>query len=263
MKTGFGAMLALALLCGPAAAQTASYPQRPITIVVTAAPGGVTDVTARALGKGLTEAWGQPVVVENKGGGAHIVGAENVAKAAPDGYTLMVAEAGTFTVNPVVYPPGKIPYDTNTAFVPISGLVRINQALLAKKSLPADNAAQLIALAKQKPGELTFGTAGLGSAPHMNIELFENMAGVKFTPVHYRGAVPALNDVRGRHRRSDVGQRQPGAASLPGGPDQDSRHRQSQTPAAGCRHSDCRRERTARLRGGHLVRPVRSRRHAA
>jgi len=197
MKTGFGAMLALALLCGPAAAQTASYPQRPITIVVTAAPGGVTDVTARALGKGLTEAWGQPVIVENKGGGAHIVGAENVAKAAPDGYTLMVAEAGTFTVNPVVYPPGKIPYDTNTAFVPISGLVRINQALLAKKSLPADNAAQLIALAKQKPGELTFGTAGLGSAPHMNIELFENMAGVKLTPVHYRGAVPALNDVRG------------------------------------------------------------------
>ena len=96
----------------------------------------------------------------------------------------------------MVYPPGKIPYDTNTAFVPISGLVRINQALLAKKSLPADNAAQLITLAKHKPGQLTFGTAGLGSAPHMNIELFENMAGVKFTPVHYRGAVPALNDVR-------------------------------------------------------------------
>lgn len=196
MKPWFGAGLALVLLCGAAAAQSASYPQRPITIVVTAAPGGVTDVTARALGQGLTQTWGQPVVVENKGGGAHIVGAEAVAKAAPDGYTLMVAEAGTFTINPVIYPPGKLPYDTNTAFVPISGLVRINQALLAKKSLPADNAAQLITLAKQKPGQLTFGTAGLGSAPHMNIELFENMAGVKFTPVHYRGAVPALNDVR-------------------------------------------------------------------
>lgn len=197
MKTWSGVLLALASLCSPAAAQTAAYPQRPITIVVTAAAGGVTDVTARALGQGLSKAWGQPVIVENKGGGAHIVGAETVAKAAPDGYTLMVAEAGTFTINPVVYPPGKLPYDTNTAFVPISGLVRINQALLAKKSLPADNAAQLIALAKQKPGQITFGTAGIGSAPHMNIELFENMAGVKFTPVHYRGAVPALNDVRG------------------------------------------------------------------
>ena len=196
MKTWLGAVLALSSLCWPAVAQTASYPLRPITIVVTAAAGGVTDVTARALGQGLTKAWGQPVIVENKGGGAHIVGAEAVAKAAPDGYTLMVAEAGTFTINPAIYPPGKLPYDTNTAFVPISGLVRINQALLAKKSLPADNAAQLITLAKQKPGQLTFGTAGIGSAPHMNIELFENMTGVKFTPVHYRGAVPALNDVR-------------------------------------------------------------------
>jgi tripartite-type tricarboxylate transporter receptor subunit TctC len=262
MKIWLGAALALVSLCGAAAAQTANYPQRPITIVVTAAPGGVTDVTARALGQGLTKAWGQPVIVENKGGGAHIVGAETVAKAAPDGYTLMVAEAGTFTINPVIYPPGKIPYDTNTAFVPISGLVRINQALLAKKSLPADNAAQLITLAKQKPGELTFGTAGLGSAPHMNIELFENMAGVKFTPVHYRGAVPALNDVRGGTVDLMSVSVSLALAGHPGRPDQDSGHRQCQASASGPRHSDRRRDRIARLRGGHLVWSVRSGRHA-
>jgi tripartite-type tricarboxylate transporter receptor subunit TctC len=189
-------LLVVPLLCGAAFAQNASYPQRPITIIVTAAAGGVTDVTARALGQGLSKDFGQPVVIENRGGAAHILGAQAVAKADPDGYTLMVAEAGTFTVNPVIYPEGKLPYDTNTAFVPISGLVRINQALLAKRTLPVANAAELITLAKKEPGKLTFGTAGIGSAPHMNIALFENMAGVKFTPVHYRGAVPALNDLR-------------------------------------------------------------------
>jgi tripartite-type tricarboxylate transporter receptor subunit TctC len=189
-------LLVVPLLCGAAFAQSASYPQRPITIIVTAAAGGVTDVTARALGQGLTKDWGQPVIIENRGGAAHILGAQTVAKADPDGYTLMVAEAGTFTINPIIYPEGKLPYDTNTAFVPISGLVRINQALLAKRTLPVANAAALIALAKKEPGKLTFGTAGIGSAPHMNIALFENMAGVKFTPVHYRGAIPALNDLR-------------------------------------------------------------------
>jgi tripartite-type tricarboxylate transporter receptor subunit TctC len=189
-------LLVVPLLCGAAFAQSASYPQRPITIIVTAAAGGVTDVTARALGQGLTKNWGQPVVIENRGGAAHILGSQAVAKAASDGYTLMVAEAGTFTINPVIYPEGKLPYDTNTAFVPISGLVRINQALLAKRTLPVANAAELIALAKKQPGKLTFGTAGIGSAPHMNIALFESMAGVKFTPVHYRGAIPALNDLR-------------------------------------------------------------------
>lgn len=137
------------------------------------------------------------MVIENRGGAAHILGAQAVAKADADGYTLMVAEAGTFTINPVIYHQGKLPYDTNTAFVPISGLVRINQALLAKRALPVANAAELITLAKRQPGRLTYGTAGIGSAPHMNIALFENMAGVKFTPVHYRGAIPALNDLRG------------------------------------------------------------------
>jgi tripartite-type tricarboxylate transporter receptor subunit TctC len=190
------ALAVLCSLCGGASAQTAAYPTRPITIIVTATPGGVTDVVARALGQGMTKDWGQPVVVVNRGGAGHILGEEAVAKAEPDGYTLMIAESGSVVINPLIYPKGKLPFDTAKDFVPISGLVRINQALLADKALPANNAAELIALAKKQPGKLTFGTAGIGSAPHMNIELFESMAGVKFTPVHYRGAMPALNDVR-------------------------------------------------------------------
>jgi len=196
VKKWIGALL-LPFLCGTGQAQTSSFPDRPITLIVTAAAGGVTDVAARAVGQELSKAWGQPVIVENRGGAAHILGAQSVAKAEPDGYTLMVGEAGTFTINPTVYPPGKLPYDTDRDFVPISGLVRINQALIGDNNLPAANAAELIALAKQKPGQLTYGTAGIGSAPHMNMALFESMAGVKLQAVHYRGAAPALNDLAG------------------------------------------------------------------
>lgn len=197
MRKWFGALIALQCLSAAAAAQTPSYPERPITIVVTAAPGGVTDVVARALGQEMNKAWGQPVVIVNRGGAGHILGEEAVAKAEPDGYTLMISESGSAVINPLIYPPGKLPFDTEKDFVPISGLVRINQGILANRTLPVSNAAELIALAKQEPGKLTYGTAGIGSAPHMNIALFESMAGVKFTAVHYRGAVPALNDLRG------------------------------------------------------------------
>ncbi|HTV37160.1 MAG TPA: tripartite tricarboxylate transporter substrate binding protein [Xanthobacteraceae bacterium] len=196
MKKWFAALVALQCLTGAAAAQAATYPDHPITIYVTAAPGGVTDLVARALGQELTKAWGQPVVIVNRGGAGHVLGEEAVARAAPDGYTLMVAESGSVVINPLIYPPGKLPFDTEKDFVPISGLVRINQALLANRSLPVSNAAELIALAKKEPATLTYGTAGVGSAPHLNIALFESMAGVKFVPVHYRGALPALNDVR-------------------------------------------------------------------
>ena len=197
MKTWCGALILLAYVAGTAVAQTSSFPDRPITLIVTSAPGGVTDVVGRALGDELGKAWGQPVVVENKGGAAHIVGAETVAKAAPDGYTLLVGESGTFTVNPTLYPKDKLPFDTDKDFIPITGLVRINQALLARKALPVANTAELIALARQKPGQLTYGTAGIGSALHMNMELFDSMAGVKLLAVHYRGAAPALNDLIG------------------------------------------------------------------
>jgi tripartite-type tricarboxylate transporter receptor subunit TctC len=193
------ALALLASICLPAIANAQSYPTRPITITVTAAAGGVTDVVARAVGQRLSESWGQQVIIENKGGGAHALGAASVAKAAPDGYALLIAEAGTFVVNPTLYGKGKLPYDEERDFAPVTGLVRINQALLGHPSLPAANVSELIALARRKPGELTYGTAGVGSAPHMNMVLFESMAGVQLQPVHYRGALPALTDVIAGH----------------------------------------------------------------
>ena len=193
------AVVLLTSLAGAASAQAQSYPARTITLTVTAAAGGVTDVVARALGQRLAEAWGQQVVIENKGGAAHVVGAQSVAKATPDGYSLLVAEAGTFTINPTLYGKGKLPYDEEQDFLPITGIVRINQALIGHPSLPATNVRELIALTKKKPGELTYGTAGIGSAPHMNMVLFESMVGVKLQPVHYRGAAPALTDVMAGH----------------------------------------------------------------
>jgi tripartite-type tricarboxylate transporter receptor subunit TctC len=143
--------------------------------------------------------WGKPVVIENKGGAGHNIGAAAVAKAAPDGYTLMVSESGTFVSNPYLYAKGSLPYDAETGFAPVSGLASYTQALVTHPSLPVRNVAELIGLAKSQPAEISYGTAGIGSAPHMNIELLENMAGIKLVPVHYRGAAPALTDLLGGH----------------------------------------------------------------
>jgi tripartite-type tricarboxylate transporter receptor subunit TctC len=196
------AMFAFGLLClsiGIAQAQT--YPSRTITLVVPAAPGGVSDVLARAISQRLTDAWGQQVIVENKGGANHMLGAASVAKAAPDGYTLMLSAEATFVVNPSLYAKAKLPYDADKDFAPITGLMRNNQALLAFPGLPVNSVAELIALAKTTPGELTYGTSGPGSAGHVNMALFETMAGVKLTPVHYRGMNPALVDVMAGHTK--------------------------------------------------------------
>ena len=199
MAKALVAMFVLMCVAATTSAQAQTYPTRPITLTVTAAAGGVTDVVARAIGQRLSETWGQQVVIENKGGAAHVVGAQSVAKAAPDGYSLLVAEAGTFTINPTLYGKGKLPYDEEKDFIPITGIVRINQALLGHPSLPANDVRELIELAHKTPGELTYGTAGIGSAPHMNVVLFESMANVKLVPVHYRGAAPALTDVIAGH----------------------------------------------------------------
>jgi tripartite-type tricarboxylate transporter receptor subunit TctC len=118
-----------------------------------------------------------------------------VAKAQPDGYSLLLAEAGTFVLNPVLYSREKLSYDTEKDLLPITGLARINQALIADNRLPANSVGELMDLARKKPGEITYGTAGVGSGPHVNVVKFENMAKVKLQAVHYRGAAPALNDI--------------------------------------------------------------------
>ena len=193
--------LGMFIWAAPAQAQTqpASYPSRAITFIVTAAAGGVSDVVARALGQQLADVWGQQVVIENRGGAAHVAGAASVARAAPDGYTLLVAEAGTFTINPIIYPKGRLPYDEARDFAPITGLVQINQALVTSNALGVKTVGELIELANKKPGTITYGTAGVGSAGHTNIILLESLTGIKLVPVHSRGAALALNDIMAGH----------------------------------------------------------------
>ena len=179
----------------PAAAQT--FPAKPIRIVVPFAPGGITDILARALGQKLGEALGQPVVIDNRPGGNSQVGAEIVARAAPDGTTLMVSADTTFVMNPHLY--GKLAYDPLKDFVPVSGLGISPQALVVHPSVPAKSVSDLVALARARPGALNYGTFGIGSSGHLNIVLLENLTGTKFTAVHYKGAAPALTDLIGGH----------------------------------------------------------------
>jgi len=192
--------LLLALGCfglATAAAQETGYPSKPIHIVVSAAPGGVTDILARALGQRLTDTWRQQVVVENRAGANNIIAAEYVAKAVPDGHTLLLTSEGTFVTNPSVY--AKLPYDPVRDFEPITALVRINHALIVGMSLPVKDLRELINLAKAKPGELSYGSFGAGSSGHLNMEMLQGMEGVKFVHLPYKGATPALTDVAAGH----------------------------------------------------------------
>jgi tripartite-type tricarboxylate transporter receptor subunit TctC len=188
-------LLTLALVT-PASAQT--FPDKPIRIVVPYAAGGITDVIARALGMRLADAWKQPVIIENKpGGGAGQVGAEYAARQPPDGYTLLVTADATFVTNQHIY--SKLPYDPIGDFAPITGLGISPQALVMHPSVPARTVSELVAVAKKEPGKLNYGTFGIGTSGHLNIILLESMTGTKFTPVHYRGAAPALTDTIGGH----------------------------------------------------------------
>jgi tripartite-type tricarboxylate transporter receptor subunit TctC len=178
-----------------AAAQT--YPSRPVRIIVAYPAGGATDVITRAVTHKLGELWGQQIVIENRGGAGTQIAAEAVAKAAPDGYTLLATAEATFVVNPSLY--AKLSYDAVRDFIPVTGLGLINQVLVAHPAVPVQSVADVIAQAKAKPGAVNYATIGLGSSGHLNMELFQAMAGVKMTPVHYRGGAPALTDLIGGH----------------------------------------------------------------
>jgi tripartite-type tricarboxylate transporter receptor subunit TctC len=193
-------LAAFILLCAATSgmqAQEQNYPSKTIRIVVSSAPGGVTDTLARTLGQRLSTAWGQHVVVENKPGANNQIGTEHVAKSPADGYTLLLTPEVTFVVNPHLY--ARLSYDADKDFAPITGLASVNHALVVHPSLQVQSVAELIALAKSKPGELNYATLGIGSAAHLNMEMFQSMTGTKLTPVHYRGATPALTDVVAGH----------------------------------------------------------------
>ncbi len=178
-----------------AAAQT--YPDRPVRIVVPFAAGGITDILARALAQQLTDRWGQQVIVENRPGGNSLIGAEYVMRSPPDGYTLLVSADTTFVMAPHLY--SNLKYDPLQDFVPITGLGESPQALVVHPSVPVGSVADLIAYGHKQPGALNYGTFGIGSSGHLNVELIQMMTGARFTPVHYGGATPAINDLMGGH----------------------------------------------------------------
>jgi len=173
----------------------AAYPDKPIRIIVPYAPGGNIDVTARAVAPGLTETLGQPVVVDNRGGAGGRVGTELAAKAAPDGYTLLLGSNGPLTMTPAFFP--SIGYDTLRDFVPTSTVSIVPLVLSVHPSLPVNDTKQLVAFAKQRAGRITMASAGTGSTTHMTGELFQLLTGVKFTHVPYKGSGPALIDLVG------------------------------------------------------------------
>lgn len=184
-----------AVKAGPALA--AGYPDKPVRIVVPYSAGGITDILARALAQKLSEAWGKPFIVENKPAGGGLVGVEYVAKSPADGYTLLVSADATFVFDQHTH--SKLPYDPINDFAPITGLGISPQALVVHPSVPVKTFADLIALGKQKPGALNYGTFGIGTSGHLNIVLIEQMTGAKFTAVHYHGAAPAIVDLLGGH----------------------------------------------------------------
>ena len=188
-------LLCATLFWACASAVTAAYPDRPIRLIAPFAPGGNIDITARTISPGLTEQLGQAVVVENRGGAGGRLGTEVAAKAAPDGYTLLLGSSGSLTVNPAfVTTPS---YDPLRDFAPTS-LVSIVQILLVvHPSLPAHTAREFIALAKAKPGTVMMASAGTGSNTHLTGELFQVIAGIKLTHVPYKGSGPALIDLMG------------------------------------------------------------------
>jgi len=171
----------------------AAYPERPIRIIVAFAPGGNIDLNARTVAPGLTGELGQPVVVENRGGAGSRIGTEYAAKAPPDGYTLLLAASGSMTINPVFGT--NVAYDPVRDFAPTSTISLVPIALVVHPSLPAKTAREFIALAKARPGQLLMASAGAGSNTHLTGELFQVVAGVKFTHVPYKGGGPALIDL--------------------------------------------------------------------
>lgn len=169
------------------------YPTRPIRIIVAYTPAGATDILARAVGQKMSEAWGQPVIVDNRPGAAGNIGTDIAAKAAPDGYTLLMATAGTHGINPSLY--RHLDWDAVKDFAPESLVAMVPNILVVNNALPVKSVKELIAYAKANPGKLSYGSPGLGSTAHLSMELFKSMTGTQMVHVPYKGSAGVLADV--------------------------------------------------------------------
>ena len=187
-------LFALLTICGVAHTQEA-YPTKPVRIIVPFPAGGAVDIIGRELGQRLSTAWQQQVLIDNRGGANGAIGSEAVAKAKPDGYVLLMGSAGTHAINPGLH--SKLAYDAIEDFVAVALVADLTNVLVVYPPLEANSVSALIALAKAKPGALTYASSGNGSSQHLSTELFKSMTGTDITHVQYKGAGPALTDVIG------------------------------------------------------------------
>ena len=194
--TAFAALACILASLGGASA--ADYPTRPITLIVPFPPGGGVDAMARVVGQKLSEALKQQIVVDNRGGAGGTLGTRAAAKAAPDGYTLLLGHTGTISINPSLYG-ANAGYDPRKDFAPIGLVASMPVALLAHPSFPAKSIAEVIALAKKDPGKLNLGTSAVGTGGYMCAELFKSVAGVDVAIIPYKGSAPVMNDLLGGH----------------------------------------------------------------
>jgi len=193
--------LGLTTYTAPANAQ--AFPNKPVKLIVPFVAGGATDIVARLVAQKLSAAWGQPVVVENRGGAGGNIGADAVAKSPADGYTILVTSGSIVTVNPHMY--AKMPFDAKKDLAPITNLASGPQVLVVHPAVPAKNVKELIALAKSKPGQLNFGSAGIGSQVHMAAEAFVYAAGIEAQHIPYKGEAVAFTDLAGGQVQFMVG----------------------------------------------------------
>jgi tripartite-type tricarboxylate transporter receptor subunit TctC len=183
------------LLRSPVSAQSSSYPNRPLKLIVPYPPGGNTDIIARSYAIPLAEALGQPVVVENRGGAAGTVGAAAAARSAPDGYTLVIGDTGSFCIARFAY--ADLQYDPIRDFAPVSLLATISILITARADFPASSFQEFLAVARANPGKFTCGTGGVGSIGHLSLEMLKSMTGLDIVHVPYRGGAPAATDLMG------------------------------------------------------------------